>query len=39
MRRGMTWILILLAGIAAYLSSGATPLAAACPPTPDCPCL
>ncbi len=36
MRRGIIWTLTLLAAIAAYL--GPTPLAAACPPTPECPC-
>ncbi len=38
MRRGMAWSLMLLAALAAYLSIGPTPVAAACPPTPECPC-
>jgi hypothetical protein len=39
MRRGIIWTVALLAAIAAYLSFGPTPLAAACPPTPECPCV
>jgi hypothetical protein len=38
MRRGMIWTLTLLAAIVAYVSIGPPPLAAACPPTPECPC-
>jgi hypothetical protein len=39
MRRGIVWTLTLLAALAVYLSIGPTPLSAACPPTPECPCL
>jgi len=38
-RRVVLWALALLAAIAAFLSLGPTPLAAACPPTPQCPCV
>ena len=37
MRRVAIWTLALLAAIAAFLSLGPTPLAAACLPTSGCP--
>jgi hypothetical protein len=38
MRRGIVWTVTLLAALAVHLCIGPAPLAAACPPTPECPC-
>jgi hypothetical protein len=38
MTRAIAWILTVLAVVAAYVAIGPTPVAAACPPTPECPC-
>jgi hypothetical protein len=38
MIRAIAWTLTVLAVIAAYAAIGPTPIAAACPPTPECPC-
>jgi hypothetical protein len=38
MNRTLMWSVTLVAVLVAYLWGGPTPLSAACPPSPDCPC-
>jgi hypothetical protein len=38
MNRTLIWSVTLVAALVAYLWGGPTPLSAACPPSPDCPC-
>jgi hypothetical protein len=36
--RAVMWSVALVAALAVYLWAGPTPLSAACPPSPQCPC-
>jgi hypothetical protein len=36
--RAVMWSITLVAALAVYLWIGPTPLSAACPPSPQCPC-
>jgi hypothetical protein len=38
MNRTRLWSLALVAAFVAYFWAGPTPLSAACPPSPQCPC-
>lgn len=38
MNRARLWSLTLVAALIAYFWAGPTPLTAACPPSPHCPC-
>ena len=38
MHRTLIWSVTLVAALVAYLWGGPTPLGAACPPSPYCPC-
>jgi hypothetical protein len=38
MSRALIWNVALVAALIAYLWAGPTPLSAACPPLPHCPC-
>jgi hypothetical protein len=38
MTRSVFWMLTLVAAVAAYVAIGPTPVAGACPPTPECLC-
>jgi hypothetical protein len=38
MKRMFGWSVVLAAALIAYFWGGATPLSAACPPSPQCPC-
>jgi hypothetical protein len=38
MRRALMWNVAVVAALVAYLWAGPTPLSAACPPSPHCPC-
>jgi hypothetical protein len=38
MTRALGWSVVLVATLVAFLWAGPSPLSAACPPSPQCPC-
>jgi hypothetical protein len=38
MTRALGWSSVLVAALVAFLWAGPSPLSAACPPSPQCPC-